>query len=210
MIREFQMGAEGGGGFVMWFLLVCAVIGVAILIERLYSLFIRARLNPRAFLDKLIKVTDAQGVKGGIALCNNTAAPVAKVLKAVLDKADKGKDAMEEMVTRSAAIELAFLDRGMSLLGGLTTVAPFLGFLGTVMGMITAFAAIALAGEVEPTVVASGISTALITTKWGLIIATPLAIVHILFTSKTDGYTRDMEEAASGLIDYLIERKPKG
>ena len=78
------------------------------------------------------------------------------------------------------------------------------------MGMITAFAAIALAGEVEPTVVASGISTALITTKWGLIIATPLAIVHILFASKTDSYTRDMEEAASGLIDYLIERKPKG
>jgi len=210
MIREFQMGAEGGGGFVMWFLLICAVIGVAIIIERLYSLFIRARLNPRTFLDKLIKIIDAQGVKGGIALCNNTAAPVAKVLRAVLDKADKGKDAMEEMVTRSAAIELAFLDRGMSLLGGLTTVAPFLGFLGTVMGMITAFAAIALAGEVEPTVVASGISTALITTKWGLIIATPLAIVHILFASKTDGYTRDMEEAASGLIDYLIERKPKG
>lgn len=210
MIREFQMGAEGGGGFVMWFLLICAVIGVAIILERLFSLFIRARLNPRAFFAKLIKIIDAQGVKGGIALCNNTAAPVAKVLKAVLEKADKGKDPMEEMVTRSAAIELAFLDRGMSLLGGLTTVAPFLGFLGTVMGMITAFAAIALAGEVEPTVVASGISTALITTKWGLIIATPLAIVHILFTSKTDGYTRDMEEAASGLIDYLIERKPKG
>jgi biopolymer transport protein ExbB len=210
MIREFQMGVEGGGGFVMWFLLICAVIGVAIVIERLYSLFIRARLNPRTFLDKLSKIIDAQGVKGGIALCNNTAAPVAKVLRAVLDKADAGKDAMEEMVTRSAAIELAFLDRGMSLLGGLTTVAPFLGFLGTVMGMITAFAAIALAGEVEPTVVASGISTALITTKWGLIIATPLAIVHILFASKTDGYTRDMEEAASGLIDHIIERKPKG
>ncbi|GAI36229.1 unnamed protein product, partial [marine sediment metagenome] len=78
-----------------------------------------------------------------------------------------------------------------------------------VMGMITAFAAIAIAGEVEPTIVASGISTALITTKWGLIIATPLAIIHILFSSKVDGYTRDMEEAASGLIDYLIEQYPK-
>jgi biopolymer transport protein ExbB len=130
-------------------------------------------------------------------------------LRAVLEKAEKGKDTMEEMVARSAAIELAFLDRGMALLGGLTTVAPFLGFLGTVMGMITAFAAIALAGEVEPTIVASGISTALITTKWGLIIATPLAIIHILLSSKVDGYTRDMEEAASGLIDYLIEGYPK-
>jgi biopolymer transport protein ExbB len=209
MIREFQMGAEGGGGFVMWFLLICAVIGIGLIIERLFSLFIKARLNPRSYLEKLTAVVDSQGIDAGIALCDQTAAPVAKILRAVLEKAHQGKDAMEEMVARSAAIELAFLDRGMALLGGLTTVSPFLGFLGTVMGMITAFAAIALAGEVEPTIVASGISTALITTKWGLIIATPLAIIHILFSGKVDGYTRDMEEAASGLIDYLIEQYPK-
>ena len=134
---------------------------------------------------------------------------MAKILKSVLEKADKGKDAMEEVVSRNAAVELAFLDRGMALLSGLTTVAPFLGFLGTVIGMITAFAAVAAAGEVEPTIVASGISTALITTKWGLMIATPLAIIHILFSGKVAGYTRDMEEAASGLIDYLIESYAK-
>lgn len=209
MIREFQLGAEGGGGFVMWFLLVCAVIGIGLIIERLFSLFIRARLNPRSFLEKLTSIIDSQGLDAGIALCDQTAAPVAKILRSVLEKAHHGKDAMEEMVARSAAIELAFLDRGMSLLGGLTTVSPFLGFLGTVMGMITAFAAIAMAGEVEPTIVASGISTALITTKWGLIIATPLAIIHILFSGKVDGYTRDMEEAASGLIDYIIETYSK-
>jgi biopolymer transport protein ExbB len=176
MIREFQMGAEGGGGFVMWFLLICAVVGIGLILERLFSLYIRARLNPRAFLEKLVATIDSQGIKAGIALCDRTPAPVAKILKSVLEKADKGKDAMEEMVSRSAAIELAFLDRGMPLLGGLTTVAPFLGFLGTVMGMIT---------------------------------ATPLAIIHILLSGKVDGYTRDMEEAASGLIDYLIEQYPK-
>ncbi len=203
------MGIEGGGGFVMWFLLICIVVGIGLILERLYSLYIKASLNPRTFLDKLISTVDSQNVNAGIALCDKTPAPVAKILKSALEKANLGKDAMEEMVARSAAIELAFLDRGMALLGGLTTVAPFLGFLGTVMGMITAFAAIALAGEVEPTVVASGISTALITTKWGLMIATPLAIIHILFTGKVDGYTRDMEEAASGLIDYLIESYPK-
>lgn len=209
MIREFQVGAEGGGGFVMWFLLLCAVVGIGLILERLFSLYIKARLNPREFLEKLTSTIDSQEIDAGIALCDQIAAPVAKILKSVLEKAEKGKDAMEEMVARSAAIELAFLDRGMALLGGLTTVAPFLGFLGTVMGMITAFAAIALAGEVEPTIVASGISTALITTKWGLLIATPLAIVHILLSSKVDGYTRDMEEAASGLIDYLIGEYPK-
>ncbi|MBN2619500.1 MotA/TolQ/ExbB proton channel family protein [candidate division WOR-3 bacterium] len=209
MIREFQLGAEGGGGFVMWFLLLCAVLGIGLILERLYSLYIRARLNPRSFLEKLTSIIDSQGIDAGIALCDQTAAPVAKILRSVLEKAHQGKDPMEEMVTRSAAIELAFLDRGMALLGGLTTVAPFLGFLGTVMGMITAFAAIAMAGEVEPTVVASGISTALITTKWGLLIATPLAIIRILLAGKVDGYTRDMEESASGLIDYLIEQYPK-
>lgn len=209
MIREFQLGAEGGGGFVMWFLLICAVVGIGLILERLFSLFIKARLNPRTYLEKLTSVVDSQSIDAGIALCDQTAAPVAKILRSVLEKAHQGKDAMEEMVARSAAIELAFLDRGMALLGGLTTVSPFLGFLGTVMGMITAFAAIALAGEVEPTIVASGISTALITTKWGLIIATPLAIIHILFSGKVDGYTRDMEESASGLIDYLIEHSAK-
>ena len=209
MIRDFQLGVEGGGGFVMWFLLFCAVVGIGLIFERLFSLFIKARLNPRSFLEKLTSTIDSQGIKAGIALCDKTPAPVAKILRAVLEKAHLGKDAMEEMVTRSAAIELSFLDRGMALLAGLTTVAPFLGFLGTVMGMITAFQAIALAGEVEPTVVASGISTALITTKWGLFIATPLAISQILFSSKVDGYTRDMEEAASGLIDYIIEQYSK-
>jgi biopolymer transport protein ExbB len=205
MIRDFQLGVEGGGGFVMWFLLFCAVVGIAIVLERLFSLYIKARLNPRSFHEKLISTIKAQGINAGIQLCKNTPAPVAKILQSVLEKSDQGKDAMEEMVTRSAAIELSFLDRGMALLAGLTTVAPFLGFLGTVMGMITAFAAIVRAGEVEPTIVASGISTALITTKWGLIIATPLAIIQILFSGKVDGYTRDMEEAASGLIDYVIE-----
>jgi len=209
MIREFQLGTEGGGGFAMWFLLLCAVLGVGVIIERFISLYIKARINPRGFVENLKSVIDSQGIDAGIALCDQTPSPVAKILRAALEKADKGKDAMEEMITRSAAIELAFLDRGMPLLAGLTTVAPFLGFMGTVMGMITAFAAIAMAGEVEPTIVASGISAALITTKWGLIIATPLAIIHILFSGKVDGYTRDMEEAASGLIDYIIEQYHK-
>jgi len=209
MITDFIQGSEGGGGFVMWFLLLCAVVGLALILERLFSLFIKGRLNPRSFLETLTSTVDSQGVGAGIAMCNDTPAPVAKILKSVLEKADKGKDAMEEVVSRNAAVELAFLDRGMALLNGLTTVAPFLGFLGTVIGMITAFAAVAAAGEVEPTIVASGISTALITTKWGLMIATPLAIIHILFSSKVAGYTRDMEEAASGLIDYLIEQYAK-
>lgn len=204
MIKEFMLG-----GGVMWFLLACIILGLAIVLERLFTLIIKIRLNPKAFLENLVSTVDGQGVDAGIALCDQTPSPVAKILKAILEKADKGKDVMEEVATRAAAIELAFLDRGMALLAGLTTVAPFLGFLGTVTGMIRAFAAIAAAGEVEPTIVASGISEALITTKWGLLIATPLAILHVLFSGRVDGYTKDMEESAAGLIDYLIEHYPK-
>ncbi|MGB9719903.1 MAG: MotA/TolQ/ExbB proton channel family protein [bacterium] len=204
MVREFTIG-----GGVMWLLLVCIILALGIILERLFSLLIKIRLNPKSFLEKLISTIDAQGVDAGIALCDHTTSPAAKIAREILQKADKGKDAMEEVAARAAAIELGFLDRGMALLAGLTTVAPFLGFLGTVTGMIRAFAAIAAAGEVEPTIVASGISEALITTKWGLIIATPLAILHILFSGKVDGYTKDMEEVAAGLIDYMIEHYQK-
>lgn len=204
MVKEFI-----AGGDMMWLLLACMVLGLGILLERLYTLFIKIRLNPKTFLERLISTIDGQGIDAGIAMCDQTSSPVAKILKVALEKHAKGKDVMEESVARAAAIELAFLDRGMPLLAGLTTVAPFLGFLGTVTGMISAFAAVAMAGEVEPTIVASGISEALITTKWGLLIAAPLAIVHILFSGKVDGYTRDMEEAATGVVDYLVETYPK-
>lgn len=203
MVREFMLG-----GGIMWFLLACIILGLGILIERFISLFVKIRLNPRSFLTKLISTINEKGINAGISLCNNTPSPVAKILKVALEKTDKGRDVMEESITKAAATELAFLDRGMPLLAGLTTVAPFFGFLGTVTGMMRSFAAIAIAGEVEPTIVASGISEALITTKWGLIIAAPLAIVYILLNGKIDGYTRDMEESASGLVDYLIEQYP--
>lgn len=203
MIKEFM-----AGGGVMWMLLVCIVLGLGIMLERFFSLFLKIRLNPKSFLDELKITLGAKGVDAGIVLCDQTASPVAKILKAALENADRGKDSIAEGITRAAAVELGFLDRGMALLAGITTVAPFLGFLGTVTGMMRSFAAIAMAGEVEPTIVASGISEALITTKWGLIIATPLAIVHILFAGKVDSYTRDMEETAAGLVDYLIRFNP--
>jgi biopolymer transport protein ExbB len=200
MVREFI-----AGGGVMWFLLFCAVLGLALTLERLYTIFIKIRLNAKTFVAKLIQTIEKSGVQTGIELCAKTTSPVARVLKPVLElqKQSKSRAMMEDAIIKAGTSELAFLDRSMSLLAGLTTVAPFLGFLGTVTGMIRAFAAVAAIGEVEPTVVASGIAEALITTKWGLIIATPLAIVHILFSGRINGYTKDMETASTQLLDYL-------
>jgi biopolymer transport protein ExbB len=199
VIQEFK---DGGG--IMWFLLACAVLGVALSLERVYTLTLRLRLNVKRFSQQLIETVDKQGVKAGIELCNKTKSPAARVLGAALAKADRGKTAMEDAIVLSGATELAFLDRGMALLGGLITVAPFFGFLGTVTGMIGAFKAVAAVGEVDATVVASGIAEALITTKWGLMIASPLAIVHILFQGRVNGYLRDMETASSELLDFLV------
>ncbi|MGB9741791.1 MAG: MotA/TolQ/ExbB proton channel family protein [candidate division WOR-3 bacterium] len=202
MIQEFK---DGGG--IMWFLLVCAVIGIALTLERLFTLFIRTRVNVKKFGQQLLQTIDKQGIQAGIELCDRTPSPVAKVLRAALMKAEADRTVIEDAIIRAGATELAFLDRGMALLAGLTTVAPFFGFLGTVTGMIGAFKAIAAVGEVDPTVVSSGIAEALITTKWGLIIAAPLSIVYILFSGKINGYLRDMETASSELVDFLVTRR---
>lgn len=204
MIREFN-----AGGGIMWFLLACAVLGIAIIFERLYTIFIKIRLNAKVFVNKLIQTIERDGIQAGIKLCTKTPSPVARVLKPILELEQEGKSRamMEDALVRAGSTELAFLDRGMALMAGLTTVAPFFGFLGTVAGMIRAFEAVAAFGEVEPTVVASGIAEALITTKWGLIIAAPLAIVYILFSGRINGYTRDMETASAQLLDYLESKR---
>uniref|UniRef100_A0A7V4E318 MotA/TolQ/ExbB proton channel family protein n=1 Tax=candidate division WOR-3 bacterium TaxID=2052148 RepID=A0A7V4E318_UNCW3 len=201
MIQEF---IKGGG--IMWFLLACAVLGIALVIERFITLFIVASLNAKKFTSQLISTIEKEGIEGGIKFCQQVKSPVARVLLAALEKTKEGKTAMEEAVTRAGVAELGFLDRGMNLMGGLTMVAPFFGFLGTVTGMIRAFAAVAAVGEVEPAVVASGISEALITTKWGLMIAAPLAIIHILYQMKINSYTRDLETSAASLIEYLTKK----
>lgn len=201
MIQEFK---DGGG--IMWFLLACAIAGIALTLERAFTLTLRLRLNVKMFSQELMEAIGKNGVRAGVELCNNTHSPAARVLGAALEKVDQGKTVVEDSIVRTGATELAFLDRGMSLMAGLVTVAPFFGFLGTVTGMIGAFKAVAAVGEVEATVVASGIAEALITTKWGLMIAAPLAIVHILFQGRVNGYLRDMETASGELVDFLAAR----
>jgi biopolymer transport protein ExbB len=202
MIQEFQ---KGGG--IMWFLLSCIIIAVALIIERLITLFFVANLNAKKFVAGLINRIENEGINSAIEYCQRVHSPIARVLLPALQRYDQGREAMEEAIMRAATTELGFLDRGMQLMGGIIVVAPFFGFLGTVTGMIRAFAAVAAVGEVEPTVVASGIAEALITTKWGLLIAAPLSIIHILFQQKINGYTKDMETATASLIDYLMTKK---
>ncbi len=193
----------------MWPLLVAAVIGIAFIIERFIT-FARARVNPKRFVAQVISALKEGGVQAAAEVCNKSRSPVARILAAGLAKKDVGrrlqdkKAAIEDAIATAGASELAFLDRGMLVLAAVATVAPLMGFLGTVWGMIMAFDAIAIAGTMEPSLVAQGISVALITTATGLAIAIPTAAFHVFFTSRVNTYTRSMEEASNALVDALV------
>lgn len=202
------------GGWVMWLLLVAAIIGIAYILERLFTLF-RARVNPRVFVKEVKSAYHKGGIEGAIALCNQNPSPVAKIFTPALEKFEMYKTSsdlktiLEEAITSAGAVELAFLDRGMLVLAAVAGIAPLIGFLGTVVGMIKAFDAIVVAGTIEPTLVAKGISVALITTATGLIIAVPVAAAHVFFTSRINTYTRIMEMASNSLVEFLVEEAGK-
>lgn len=195
------------GGPVMYGLLVVFILGLAFVIERFITLLIKARLNPMKFMDQLTETIDAKGLDAGREFCDVTAQPVAKILGAGLSKVKAGREFVEEAIASSGAVELAFLDRGMLWIAMASTLGPIIGFLGTVVGMIKAFDDIVRAGDVEPAIVADGISQALITTATGLIIAAPMVLFHTLFTQMIDRYSRDMEQSANSLVDYLLEKE---
>jgi biopolymer transport protein ExbB len=120
-------------------------------------------------------------------------------------RVDRGLEHVEKAIENAGTIEMSFLEKGLVWLATVANIAPMLGFLGTVSGMISAFASIAAAGDVNATIVASGISEALITTASGLAIAIPVQAAHNYFVSRIDRLIIDMEESANDLIDYLIE-----
>ncbi len=196
------------GGGMMWLLLTVAILSIVVILERLFTLF-KLRRNPRKFVSQLISIIEEEGIEAARDFCDRDTSVVAKICGAALEKAGESKEIMEENVARKASSELAFLDRGMLWLASFVTIAPLLGFLGTVTGMIRAFQAVAAAGEVEPTLVAAGISEALITTATGLLIAAPVSLAHTFFSSRINAFSREMEEAANTLIEYLLEAKVK-
>jgi len=200
------IGYFNKGGTMMWLLLIVAILATVITLERLYTLFIKVRTNPRKLLDTVKGKLQEGNIEEVRDFLASHKSPLAKVMLEGLDRIDRGRNVVEEAMTRKATSEFAFLDRGMIYLSASATVAPILGFLGTVTGMIKAFQAIALAGEVEPTLVAAGISEALITTATGLLIAAPVAIVYAAFMARINNYGRQVEEVSNEFIEFLLEQ----
>lgn len=194
------------GGSTMWPILILAIWGLAVIIWKLVALSY-AKINVNELMDKIIPLIEKKNFKEAAKICEETRGPVATILHLSLLKADLGVEAVEKAIESAAALELSYLDKGFIPLSTTITLAPMFGFYGTVVGMIVAFDAIAKAGEVEPTIVASGIKIALITTAAGLAVAMPMQFFNNVFLSMVDGLVIDMQKASEKLVETLVKTK---
>lgn len=193
------------GGFMMWPLGLCAVLGLIIIVWKLIDLSGKA-MRTRKFLNEVDELIAQRKINEALALSRDSNTPAGRILAAGLERHDEGSDRVMKAIENVGLIEMAGLESGLVWLATLSNVAPLLGFLGTVIGMIAAFAAIEAAGEVEATIVASGIKIALITTAAGLVIAIPINIAHNYFVTRVDRLVLDMEESAQKMVDALHDR----
>ena len=158
------------GGIFMHPILGCLIVGLALCFERLWTLS-RARINTKDFIIKVKKALESGGIDAAMDVCSKTRGPVASVFQAGLLRANEGIDAAEKAIMTYGGIEMGFLEKGLIWISLFITLAPMLGFTGTVQGMITAFDAVKEAAQISPSIVAGGISIALLTTLFGLVVA---------------------------------------
>ena len=192
------------GGPIMWPLLLLSILGVTVAIWRWMALR-AATQNIPSLVASLRERLLAYDVDGAIQSCDRHPGPVSNIVRAGLVKFGRPKDEVELSLQDASAHELAILERGLPVLATIAMVAPLLGFLGTVTGMINSFDALASVGLNNPAAVASGISEALITTAAGLMIAIPVQMAYNYFLTRVNGTVRSMESAANLVLDALSE-----
>lgn len=189
-------------GFMRWPLAFCLALGIIVIIVKFISLTAKAS-KTRQILKEVDELLTQRRIKEALELTRDTDAPAANILYAGLERADEGTERVMKAIENQGLIEMSKLEKGLVVLATLTNVAPLLGFLGTVIGMIIAFQSIEAAGEVEATLVAGGIKVALLTTAIGLMIAIPVSIGHNYFVARIDSLVIDMEESAQKMVDTL-------
>lgn len=190
------------GGPFMWPILFALIFGLAFAFERAYSLIISS-IDSKKFYEDLSNVLENESVQAAVDLCDNTRGPVAGVFHAGLSRFHRGLREVEKAVQNAGSLEMAFLEKNMIWLNTVITVAPMIGFTGTVVGMVSAFDAIEAANDISPAVVAGGISQALLTTAFGLIVAMIIQFFQNFFVSRIDQLILDMEENSVKLMDQL-------
>ncbi len=194
---------DGGPSF-MGIVLICLILGLAISIERIITLNL-ATTNVKKLLASVEDALNAGGVEAAKDVCRNTRGPVASIFIQGLMRMSEGIEMVEKSIISYGSVEMGKLERGMVWISLFISLAPMLGFMGTVIGMIDAFDAIAEAGDVSPTLVANGIKVALLTTVGGLIVAVILQLFYNYLISKIDSLVNSMEDASISLVDILVK-----
>lgn len=196
---------EGGPGF-MGIVLLCLILGLAIAIERIIFLNL-STTNTKKLTQNVEDALASGGVEAAKEVCRNTKGPVASIFYQGLDRANEDIDAAEKAVVAYGGVQMGQLEKNVSWISLFIALAPMLGFMGTVIGMIQAFDKIEAAGDMQPSLVAGGIKVALLTTVFGLIVAIILQIFYNYIIAKIDSIVNDMEDASITLMDLLVRHK---
>lgn len=194
---------EGGWQF-MSAVLLCLILGLAIAIERIISLNL-ATTNTKKLLAKVDEALEKDGVEGAKEVCKNTRGPVASIFTQGLMRMSEGVEMVEKSIIAYGSVEMGRLERGLVWISLFISIAPMLGFMGTVIGMVEAFDAIEAAADINPSLVAGGIKVALLTTIGGLIVAVILQLFYNYLVSKIDSLVNQMEDASISLVDLLVK-----
>ena len=197
-----------GGALWMTPVLICLILGLALVIERVFYLNL-ASVNSDKLLKKVEDAIQTGGIEKAKELCRNTKGPLASVFYQGLDRYDGGLESVEKSVEAYGAVQMGRLETNLSWIGLFLALAPSLGFMGTVVGMVNAFDDIERAGDISPTIVAGGMKVALLTTVFGLITAIILQIFYNYILSKIDSIVNDMENATISFMDILVKNKTK-
>lgn len=200
------------GGLMMYPLVLCSLLGVGVIIAKSWTLWVAHR-DTQKVLESVGQLARAGKIDEAIKVAVETTGPTAAILLAGLRRIRKREvreGEVEQAVSTTGTIELGFLERGLVVLATIANVAPLMGFLGTVAGMILAFAAIEIAGDVDPSLVAGGIKVALLTTAAGLTIAIPVNIGYNFFVTRIDTLIVDMEQGAQEIINIAWDMEKAG
>lgn len=203
VLKEYFI--KGNPGF-MGIVLLCLILGLAVAIERIIFLNL-STTNTRKLTSKVEDALSSGGVEAAKEVCRNTKGPVASIFYQGLERADEGTEAAEKAVVAYGGVQMGQLEKNVSWVSLFIAVAPMLGFMGTVIGMIQAFDKISAAGGLDASLIAADIQVALLTTVFGLIVAIILQIFYNYIIAKIDSIVNDMEEASISLIDLLAAHK---
>ncbi len=203
----FDMVVKGGP--IMYPIILCSIIALAIVIERVYHLH-RARIDTKKFMDEIADKLKRNKIVEAIDMCENTPGPIAHILRAGILKHDRPKEEIKEAIEEAGLHEVPRLEKNLPALSTITYIAPLLGLLGTVTGMVRCFQIIQEKSTslhaVSPGDLAGGIWEALITTVAGLCVAIPAYVAYQYLVNKVDGFILDMERSATDLTNILTKR----